>query len=99
MRFARPRHLSLRTELAYLRWTVRFVRFHGLRHPRTLSAAEVRALLSHRADEKNLAASTQNQALNAIVFLYGHVLKRGTTVRRPLEAVRRHGIGARACRV
>ena len=70
----RLRHLSLRTEQAYLRWTVRFVRFHGLRHPRTLSAADVRAFLSHLAVEKNVAASTQNQALSALLFLYKQVL-------------------------
>ena len=73
-------HYSYRTELAYWQWTVRFLRFCRLpnqgnwRHPRDLGAPEVAAFLSHLATELNVAASTQNQALNALVFLYGSVL-------------------------
>jgi integron integrase len=73
-------HYSYRTELAYWQWTVRFLRFcrlpnqGGWRHPRDLGAQEVAAFLSQLAAESNVAASTQNQALNALVFLYASVL-------------------------
>lgn len=71
----RMRHYSIRTEEAYLRWVVRFVRFHGMRHPEELGAAEIRQFLTHLAVQGKVAASTQNQALNALVFLYRHVLE------------------------
>jgi integron integrase len=71
----RVRHYSIRTEEAYLRWGVRVVRFHGTRHPGELGAAEIRAFLTHLAVQGRVAASTQNQALNALVFLYRHVLE------------------------
>ncbi len=70
----RTRHYSRRTEEAYTRWVVRFVRFHGLRHPRELGQEEIRAYLSHLAVRGRVAASTQNQALAALLFLYRHVL-------------------------
>ncbi len=70
----RVRHYSIRTEEAYVRWVRRFVRFSGMRYPSALGAAEVNAFLSHLATRENVAASTQNQALNALVFLYRHVL-------------------------
>ena len=72
---ARLRHLSPRTEKAYVFWVRRFVLFHGKRNPRELGAAEVRAFLSHLAVERNVAASTQNQAAAALLFLYRKVLK------------------------
>ncbi len=75
-RTCRTRHLSLRTEQAYVRWTRRFVHHHGLRHPRELGEADVRAFLTHLAVERQVAASTQNQALSALLFLYAHVLER-----------------------
>ena len=68
-------HYSIRTEQAYIDWIRRFVLFHGKRHPREMGAAEVEAFLSHLAAQGNVASSTQNQALNAIVFLYRQVLK------------------------
>lgn len=68
------RHYSRRTEEAYVGWTKRFVLFHGKRHPSTMGAAEVATFLTHLAVEGHVAASTQNQALNALVFLYRHVL-------------------------
>lgn len=71
----RIRHYSIRTEQAYLQWIRRFIVFHGRRHPRELGADEVTAFLSHLAIQRNVAASTQNQALNAILFLYRDVLK------------------------
>jgi integron integrase len=70
----RFRHASLRTEEAYWHWIKGFILFHGKRHPREMHAAEVQAYLSHLAVTKNVAAATQNQALNAIVFLYREVL-------------------------
>ena len=80
-RACRTRHLSLRTEQAYVRWVRRYVRYHGLRHPTELAEADVRAFLEHLAVEQQVAASTQNQALSAVLFLYTHVLE------RPLETL------------
>ena len=77
---ARFRHLSLRTEETYWDWVVRFLKFerHGgqWRHPQDMGGAEVRAFLTHLAAERNVAVSTQNQALNGLVFLYREVLGR-----------------------
>ena len=70
----RRRHYSPRTEEAYVYWTVQYIRFHGMRHPRELGHVDLMAFLTHLATARNLAASTQNQALNAVVFLYKHVL-------------------------
>lgn len=82
-------HYSERTEETYWQWTVRFLRFHRQsdhgstesrptggkwRHPREMGAAEVQSFLSHLATQGQVSASTQNQALNALVFLYGEVL-------------------------
>jgi integron integrase len=73
---ARRRRLSIRTEEAYADWVRRFVRFHGLRHPRDLNADDVAAFLTHLAVERGVSASTQNQALAALLFLYRDVLFR-----------------------
>src|SRR5689334_6894417 len=70
----RARHCSRRTEEAYRHWIVRFLRFHGCRHPRELGAAEVSAFLTHLAVHQHVAAATQNQALAALLFLYRRVL-------------------------
>ncbi len=70
----RRRHYSVRTEQAYAHWVRRFVRFHGLRHPSTLGLEQVRAFLTHLASVGHVSASTQNQALAAIAFLYRDVL-------------------------
>lgn len=70
----RLRHYSLRTEQAYLGWIKRFILFSGKRHPRDMGAEEVTAFLTHLAVEGNVSASTQNQALNAILFMYRDVL-------------------------
>ncbi len=75
-RACRTRHLSLRTEKAYVRWVQRYVHYHGLRHPRDLAEANVRAFLEHLAVDRQVAASTQNQALSALLFLYRNVLER-----------------------
>ena len=71
----RLKHYSIRTEQTYVGWIKRFVRFHGLRHPATMGADEVRQYLSHLAAERKVSASTQGQALNAIVFLYREVVR------------------------
>jgi integrase len=70
----RVRHYSRRTEEAYVGWVRRFVVFHEMTHPREMGAPEVAAFLTHLARHRRVAASTQNQALNALVFLYRHVL-------------------------
>lgn len=71
----RLRHYSLRTEKAYIDWTRRFIHFCGGRHPRQLGAAEITTFLTHLAVDLNVAASTQNQALQALLFLYRDVLQ------------------------
>ncbi len=70
----RYRHYSLRTERSYQDWVRRFIRFHGRRHPRELGAEHVTAFLSSLATHRHVAASTQNQALAALLFLYREVL-------------------------
>ncbi len=71
----RLRHLSLRTEGSYIHWIKRYVRFHDTRHPAEMGAEEIRAFLSHLATQGRVAASTQNQALAGLLFLYRHVLR------------------------
>ena len=71
----RARHYSLRTEETYVGWIKRFILFHGKRHPRDMGVQEVQQFLSHLAVEGHVAASTQSQALSAILFLYQQVLK------------------------
>ena len=71
---ARLKHYSIRTEQAYCEWIRRFVVFHGKRHPSALGAAEVEAFLTALAVERRVAASTQNQAKSALLFLYREVL-------------------------
>lgn len=70
----RVRHYSLATERAYVRWYKQFVRWAGLKHPATLGGDRVQAWLSHLATDRELSASTQRQALSAILFLYQQVL-------------------------
>src|SRR5919205_4572144 len=71
---ARMRHLSLGTERAYSDWVRRFILFHRKRHPYEMGADEIRQFLSHLAVEGKVAASTQNVALCALLFLYRDVL-------------------------
>ncbi len=72
----RVRHYSLRTEEAYVQWIRRYILFHKKRHPREMAEAEINEFLSYLAVERHVAASTQNQALSAILYLYKHVLKK-----------------------
>lgn len=78
------RRYSPRTTAAYARWVVAFVRFHGRRHPRELGAPAVRDFLSHLAEARHVAASTQNQAYSALQFLYRDVLAQPLS---PLEGL------------
>ncbi len=71
----RVKHYSIRTETQYVQWLKRFILFHGKRHPRELGVTEIEAFLTHLAVDGNVAASTQNQALSAILFLYREVLE------------------------
>ena len=73
---ARLKHLSLRTEEAYVQWIKRYVLFHKKKHPMTLGGNEVRQFLTYLVQSKYVSSSTQNQALNAIIFLYKQVLKK-----------------------
>jgi integron integrase len=71
---ARLKHLSYRTEEAYVQWIKRFILFHKKRHPMALGENEVRQFLTYLVQSKYVSSSTQNQALNAIIFLYKQVL-------------------------
>jgi len=72
----RVKHLAYRTEQSYVAWVKRFILFHDKRHPQGMGPPEVRAFLTHLARNRRVAASTQNQALNALVFMYREVLRR-----------------------
>ncbi len=71
----RMRHYSYRTEQCYGGWARRYIRFHNKKHPNTTGASEVRSFCSYLAGTEHVSASTQNQAFNASVFLYRHVVK------------------------
>ena len=71
----RTRHYSRRTEKAYVAWIRRYIFFHGKRHPADMGAAEITRFLTSLAVEGRVAASTQNQALSALLFLYREVLQ------------------------
>ncbi|AYC32138.1 integron integrase [Pseudomonas cavernae] len=71
----RLRNYSIRTETVYAEWVKRYIRFHKYRHPAEMGAAEIEAFLTHLAVRRNVAGSTQNQALAALLFLYKEVLK------------------------
>ncbi len=70
----RLRHYSYRTEESYVYWIRRYILFHAKRHPRDMGSAEIEAFLTHLAVSEQVAASTQNQAFSALLFLYKHVL-------------------------
>lgn len=76
----RARHRSRRTEEAYVGWVRRFVRFHRLRHPARMGAEEINRFLTHLAVDRNVSASTQNQAASGLRFLYREVLGRDVDV-------------------
>lgn len=70
----RAQHLSLSTEKSYVSWIRRFILYHGKRHPKEMAEPEINAFLSHLATDRQVSASTQNQALSALLFLYRAVL-------------------------
>jgi integron integrase len=71
----RTRHYSRRTEKTYVGWIKRYIYFHDKRHPKNMGRSEIEAFLTHLAVNRNVAASTQNQAFNALLFLYKEVLE------------------------
>lgn len=71
----RTKHYSIRTETQYLHWIKRFILFHGKRHPKEMGPKEVEIFLTHLAVEGRVSASTQNQALSALLFLYREILE------------------------
>ena len=81
----RIKHYSIRTEQAYVNWIKRFIFFHHKRHPRDMGVPEVEAFLSYLAVDERVAASTQNQALSALLFLYREVLHQNLG---PVDALR-----------
>lgn len=85
----RTRHYSLRTEEAYLGWMRRYILFHGKRHPQEMGGPEVAAFLNDLASGRGVAAATQNQALNGLLFLYEVVLERKLGVVEGLRRVQR----------
>ncbi len=82
----RLRHYSIRTEEAYVNWAKRFILFHNKKHPKEMGRKEVEAFLTHLAVDGKVAASTQNQAFNALLFLYEKVL--GLDVFHEIDALR-----------
>ena len=82
----RVKHYAYRTEATYVQWIRRFILFHNKRHPQEMGEAEVEAFLTHLAVNDNVAASTQNQALSALLFLYRYVLKQ--PLAESIDAVR-----------
>jgi len=81
----RTQHYSIRTEEAYTNWIRRFILFHDKRHPKEMGADEIEEYLTYLAVERNVAASTQNQALSALLFLYQNVLQKD--LERSVDAV------------
>jgi len=82
----RLKHYSMSTEKTYIAWIKRYILFHDKRHPKDMGVPEIEAFLTHLAVEERVAASTQNQALNALLFLYREVLKKD--LERPIDALR-----------
>ncbi|MBZ5488177.1 phage integrase N-terminal SAM-like domain-containing protein [Halomonas aquamarina] len=81
----RVKRYSLRAEKAYCYWIRFFIHFQGMQHPIIMTGVKVKQFLEHLATERHLAAATQNQTFNAIVFLYRHVLGNGfAKIRSPL---------------
>ena len=85
----RVKHYSIRTEAVYLDWIRRFILFHNKRHPDEMGEGEIAAFLTHLAVNRNVAASTQNQALSALLFLFQQVLDRKLDFIAGVERVRR----------
>src|SRR5215212_795031 len=81
----RSKHYARRTEETYIDWITRYIRFHKMRHPRELGSKDITAFLTHLAVDLDVAASTQNQARSALLFLYREVL--GIVIDAPQNVV------------
>lgn len=86
------RHYSCRTEETYVQWIRRYILFHNKRHPIEMGKSEIEAFLTHLAMQGQVAASTQNQALSALLFLYREVLDREVAGVDAIRARRPHYI-------
>ncbi len=86
----RVKHYALNTEKSYLSWVKRFILFHKKRHPTSMGAKEVGEFLTHLAVSRRNAGGTQDQALNAIVFLYKHVLKKEVGIIDNIQRAKKH---------
>jgi integron integrase len=84
--YLRVRHYAIKTEKTYVAWIKRYIYYHGKRHPKDMGVREIEAFLTHLAVNLNVAASTQNQAFNALLFLYKHILRR--EIKEPINAFR-----------
>ncbi len=82
----RVKHYSHRTEQTYVEWIRRYILFHHKRHPKDMGVEEIQVFISHLATERHLSASSQNQALSAIIFLYRHVLQK--EIEFPTDVIR-----------
>lgn len=85
----RVKHYSIRTEQSYVDWIKQFILFHGKRHPETMGEEEIGAFLTYLATDRHVAASTQNQALSALLFLYQEVFDRKLDFMDNIERVKR----------
>ena len=92
----RTRHYSYMTEKAYVGWIKRFIFFHNKRHPAEMAETEIAQFLSSLATDSHVSASTQNQALNALLFLYSEVLSKKIGLTEP-SFVQRGRSGCRSC--
>ena len=86
----RLRHYSIRTEETYVSWIKKFIFFHNKRHPKDMGESEVERFLSHLAVKRKVSASTQNQALSALLFLYKNVLKKELKFIKNTVSAKRH---------
>lgn len=82
----RRQHYALRTEQAYVHWIIRFIHFHNMRHPQDMDTPDIEAFLNHLAVNQQVSASTQNQALSAILFLYKQIVDKPLSAK--IEALR-----------
>ncbi len=82
----RVRHYSIRTERTYIAWIKRYIYYHGKRHPKDMGVREVETFLTHLAVNLDVAASTQNQAFNALIFLYKNII--GHEIKEPIQSLR-----------
>lgn len=86
----RRRNYSYKTEKAYSQWIVRYVKFHGLKHPVEMDESHAVSYLNHLANKRNVAASTQNQALSAILFLYKNILGKSLNILDKFKRAKRN---------